>query len=228
MQIEAFHDPTTSTLSYVAWDRDARAGVLIDPVCDYAPASARLSTRSAEAIARFLDAERIELHYVLDTHVHADHVTAMPFFRSRFGARTVIGGEIARVQRRFAEFLQLGDDFPTDGRQFDQLVGDGERLEAGPLTLECLHTPGHTPACMTYRIGDALFVGDTLFQPDYGTARCDFPGGSAGSLFDSIARLYDLPETLRVFTGHDYRPGGRPVGYTQPAGCSSRRVCRTA
>jgi glyoxylase-like metal-dependent hydrolase (beta-lactamase superfamily II) len=151
---------------------------------------------------------------VLDTHAHADHFSAMPYFKERFGAKTVIGADIVKVQRVFRDLFNLGDDFPCDGRQFDLLLQDGETLDIGPLELQALHTPGHTPACMSYRIEDSLFVGDALFQPDYGTARCDFPGGSAEELYASIHELYTrLPEDTRVFTCHDYQPGGRKVAF---------------
>ncbi len=219
MKIEAFHDPRTATLTYLAFDPCERVGVLIDPVLDFDAASGRRSTCSAEPIARFLEREEIELAYVLDTHAHADHVTAMPFFRDRFDAQTGIGREIVAVQRAFAQVFDLEERLATDGRQFDQLLGDGDQLDCGPFQIDAIHTPGHTPACMTYRIGDALFVGDTLFQPDYGTARCDFPGGSAGQLWDSIQRLYgELPPTTRVFTCHDYQPGGRALAYESTLG----------
>jgi len=137
----------------------------------------------------------------------------MQFFRQRYGAQTVIGAQITQVQQRFRDLYNLGSTFPVDGSQFDRLIGEGESLTIGSLHLTALHTPGHTPACMTYQIGDALFVGDTLFQPDYGTARCDFPGGSAAALYDSIQRFYAPPNTTRIFTCHDYQPGGRPVQY---------------
>jgi glyoxylase-like metal-dependent hydrolase (beta-lactamase superfamily II) len=159
---------------------------------------------------------------VLDTHAHADHLTGMPFFRERYGARTAIGAEIRQVQAIFRDIFHLGDGFPVDGSQFDVLLQEGDALEAGPFRVEPFHTPGHTPACMSYRIGDALFVGDCLFMPDYGTARCDFPGGSADALYDSIQRLYSLPESTRVFTCHDYRPGGRPLRFESTIGEQKR------
>jgi glyoxylase-like metal-dependent hydrolase (beta-lactamase superfamily II) len=223
MKVQHFFDESTATLSYVVWDEDARVAILIDSLLDLDPKSGRTSTRSCEAVARFLDARRLSLPLVLDTHAHADHLTGMPFFRERYGARTGIGAEIRQVQAIFRRIFNLGDTFRVDGSQFDLLLGEGDALDAGPLRVEAFHTPGHTPACMSYRIGDALFVGDTLFMPDYGTARCDFPGGSAEGLYDSIQRLYALPEATRVFTCHDYRPGGRPLRFESTIGEQKRK-----
>lgn len=214
MKIKAFFEPRTATVSYVAYDEVERVGVVIDPVLDFDPASGRIGTASADQISRFLDEEGIRIPFVLDTHAHADHFSAMPYFVERYGAKTVIGQEIVAVQRVFRDLFHLGDALKVDGRQFDLLLGDGQKLDVGPFEIEALHTPGHTPACLSYRIEDALFVGDTLFQPDYGTARCDFPGGSAEQLYASIRRLYEtLPEDTRVFTCHDYQPGGRPLAF---------------
>ena len=214
MRIKAFFDARTYTLSYVAYDEAERVGVVIDSVLDFDPASGRLWTESAEAIAEFLVREEITIPFVLDTHAHADHLSAMPFFKKKFGARSVMGARVGRVQEVFRDLFDLGDDFAVDGRQFDILMNDGEKLDVGPFEIEALHPPGHPPACLTYRIEDALFVGDALFQPDYGTARCDFPGGSAEELYASIQRLYQtFPGETRVFTCHDYQPGGRALEY---------------
>jgi glyoxylase-like metal-dependent hydrolase (beta-lactamase superfamily II) len=214
MKLQTFFEPLTSTITYVPYDEVERVGVVIDSVLDFDPASGRTSTESADAVAKFLDGEGIRVPYVLDTHAHADHFSAMPYFKQRYGAKTVIGAEIVQVQRVFRDLFNLGDDLPTDGRPFDVLLQDGDRLDVGPFELEALHTPGHTPACMSYRVEDALFVGDTLFQPDYGTARCDFPGGSAEELYASISRLYrTLPDDTRILTCHDYQPGGRDVAF---------------
>jgi glyoxylase-like metal-dependent hydrolase (beta-lactamase superfamily II) len=222
VKVQHFFDEATATLSYVVWDEDTRIAVLIDSVLDFDPKSGRTNTRSCQAIAGFLDERRLSLRFVLDTHAHADHLTAMPFFQERFGARTGIGAEIRQVQAIFRKTFNLGDVFRTDGSQFDVLLGEGDVLEVGPLRVEAFHTPGHTPACMSYRIGNDLFVGDCLFMPDYGTARCDFPGGSAETLYDSIQRLYALPDATRVFTGHDYRPGGRPLRFESTIGEQKR------
>ena len=214
MKIQEFFDPRTSSLTYVTYDEAERLGVVIDSVLDFDPASGRTWTESADRVSRFLDEEHISVPYVLDTHAHADHFSAMPYFKERFGAKSVIGADIVKVQRAFRDVFNLGDDFPCDGRQFDLLLKDGDTLAIGPLEVEALHTPGHTPACMSYRIQDALFVGDLLFQPDYGTARCDFPGGSAEELYASTQRLYSgLPDKTRTFTCHDYQPGGREVAF---------------
>ncbi len=219
MQIQHFFDPRTSTLTYVVFDAEDRVGIVIDSVLDFDPASGRTWTESADAVSAFLDDRGLRVPYVLDTHAHADHITGIPYFKARYGARSVIGARISMVQQVFREIFNLGDSLPTDGRPFDVLLADGEKLDIGPFEIEALHTPGHTPACMTYRIGDALFVGDTLFQPDYGTARCDFPGGSADELYTSISRLYrTLPPETRVFTCHDYRPGGRPMQFESTLG----------
>lgn len=211
MRIQHFFDEATGTLSYVV--HADRTGVVIDPVRDYDPKSGRVSWASAEKIAAYLARERLSIPYVIDTHAHADHLTAIPFFRERFGARSVTGARVGEVQRAFRDVFNLGDAFPVDGRQFDVLVEEDERLGFGSLEVEALHTPGHTPAHMSWKIGDAVFVGDTLFMPDYGSARCDFPGGSAAELYDSIQRLYAMPGETRLFMCHDYMPGGRPLAF---------------
>jgi glyoxylase-like metal-dependent hydrolase (beta-lactamase superfamily II) len=211
MNIQHFFDPVTSTLTYVV--HDAKTGIVIDPVLDYDPKSARTSTRSAAAVAKYIDEKNLAIPYVIDTHAHADHLTAMPFFKKRYGARTVTGNRVGEVQRSFRDLYNLGPDFPVDGRQFDILLDEGQELEVGSFPVHAMHTPGHTPAHMSWQIEDALFVGDSLFMPDYGTARCDFPGGSAEQLFDSIQRIYALPATTRLFMCHDYQPGGRELRF---------------
>ncbi len=214
MKVQSFFDPRTSTLSHVVFDEAERIGVVIDPVLDFDAARGRVWTESAETLARFLDQENLRVPFVLDTHVHADHLSALSYFKERFGSRTVIGADTTRVQRFFADFYNLGEDLPVDGRPFDVLLHDAETLYVGPFAVKALHTPGHTPACMSYWIGDSLFVGDTLLQPDYGTARCDFPGGSADQLYSSIRNLFEsIPDETRIFTCHDYQPGGRAVAF---------------
>jgi glyoxylase-like metal-dependent hydrolase (beta-lactamase superfamily II) len=211
MEIQHFFDQATSTLTYVVHDR--KTGVVIDPVLDYDPKSARTSVGSPEAVAKYIAGKNLSIPYVIDTHAHADHLTAMPFFKKRFGARTVTGSRVGEVQRIFRDIYNLGADFPVDGRQFDLLLDEGQELEAGSFRVRAMHTPGHTPAHMSWQIEDALFVGDTLFMHDYGTARCDFPGGSAEQLFDAIQRIYALPESTRLFMCHDYQPGGRELRF---------------
>jgi glyoxylase-like metal-dependent hydrolase (beta-lactamase superfamily II) len=209
MDIHPFFDEATSTLTYVV--HDGGHAVVIDPVRDFDPRNARTSWASAQAVAGYLDERRLVVDYVIDTHAHADHMTGLPFFVERYGARTVTGSKIGAIQRIFRDVYDLGPDFPVDGRQFDVLLDEGDRLELGSLTVRALHTPGHTPAHMSWQVGDAVFLGDTLFAPDYGTARCDFPGGSAEQLWDSIQRLYAMPDGTRLYLCHDYRPNGRPV-----------------
>jgi glyoxylase-like metal-dependent hydrolase (beta-lactamase superfamily II) len=211
MKIEHFFDEHTWTLSYVV--HDGRVGVVIDPVRDYDPRSGRTSWASSEKIAACIDRERLQIPYVIDTHAHADHMTGLPFFKERYGAKSVTGARIGEVQSTFRDVYNLGADFPVDGRQFDVLLDEGKRLGFGSLEIEAMHTPGHTPAHMSWRVADALFLGDTLFMPDYGSARCDFPGGSAAVLYDSIQRIYALPDDTRLFACHDYMPGGRPLAY---------------
>jgi glyoxylase-like metal-dependent hydrolase (beta-lactamase superfamily II) len=211
MEIQHFFDPATSTLTYVV--HDAATGVVIDPVLDYDPKSARTSTRSAETVARYIDERGLSIPYVIDTHAHADHLSAIPYFKKRYGARTVTGSRMGLVQQAFRDIYNLGAGFPVDGRQFNLLLEEGQELDVGTFRVRAMHTPGHTPAHMSWQVGDALFVGDTLFMPDYGTARCDFPGGSAEQLFDSIQRIYSLPENTRLFMCHDYQPGGRELRF---------------
>jgi glyoxylase-like metal-dependent hydrolase (beta-lactamase superfamily II) len=220
MNIQHFFDEHTGTLSYVV--HDGRTGVVIDPVRDYDAKAGRTSWRSCEAVAAYADREGLAIPYVIDTHAHADHLTGLPFFRERYGAKTVTGARIGEIQATFRDFYHLEPDFPVDGSQFDVLIDEGKRLAAGTLEVEALHTPGHTPAHMSWRIGDAVFVGDTLFMPDYGSARCDFPGGSAAILYDSIQRLYALPDATRLFVCHDYQPGGRPLAYETTVGEQKR------
>ena len=220
VEIEAFFEPETGTLTYVV--HDGHSGIVIDPVRDYDPRSSRTAWTSAEKVAAYVDRKRLAIPYVIDTHAHADHLTALPFFRERYGARTVTGARVGEIQRTFRDFYGLPDSFPVDGSQFDVLIDEGETLHAGSFDVDALHTPGHTPAHMSWRIGDAVFVGDTLFMPDYGSARCDFPGGSAAILYASIQRLYALPDEIRLFVCHDYQPGGRPLAYQTTVGEQKR------
>jgi glyoxylase-like metal-dependent hydrolase (beta-lactamase superfamily II)/rhodanese-related sulfurtransferase len=212
MEIKAFFDPDTFTLSYVVFDPASRDALVIDPVLDYDVLASQTSTRSLERLAGFIRRRELRVHYSLETHAHADHLSGSQWLKARFGATIAIGERIREVQETFCETLDL-PHVAVDGSQFDQLLTDGEILTCGTLQVETIATPGHTPACVTYRIGDALFTGDALFMHDYGTGRCDFPRGSAEALYDSITRLYALPDEMRVFPGHDYQPGGREVAW---------------
>ena len=201
-------DPATHTISYLVSDPSTGAAVLIDPVLDYDAASARTSTASVDRLLDMVRERSLKLERVLETHAHADHLTGAHEIKARTGAPVGIGRHITAVQKTFAPLFEASDVSP-DGVVFDALYADGDRFSIGSLEVEVIHTPGHTPACVSYRIGDAVFVGDTLFMPDYGTARCDFPGGDARTLYRSIHKLLALPDDTRIFVGHDYLPEGR-------------------
>lgn len=221
MKIETFFDPTTFTLTYVVFDPQTRDAVVIDPVLDYDVLASRTSTESLARVESFIDANALTVHYVLETHAHADHLSGSQHLKERFHARVAIGAAIRDVQKVFAGVFDLGSDFATDGSQFDRLLADGESLEAGALRIRVIATPGHTPACVTYAIEDAVFTGDALFIEDYGTGRCDFPSGSADALYTSVhERLYSLPDATRVFVGHDYQPLGRALRFETTIGAS--------
>ena len=207
--VRSFFDPATRTISHVAWDAGTRAAAIIDGVLDYDDAAGRIGHASADAIARFIDANGLRVEWIIDTHVHADHLSASAYLRERLGGRVAIGAGVREAQARFAQLFDLGAEFATDGSQFDHLFEDGERYRLGEIEAVGMHTPGHTPACMSHLIGDALFVGDTLFSPDYGSARCDFPGGDAHALYRSSRRLFALPADTRMFLCHDYPVPGR-------------------
>ncbi len=208
MDIQAFHDPRTDTITYLV--SEGRDALVIDPVLDYDPVGSKVWTESVETLVERIESQDLELHYILETHVHADHLSGAQRLRARYPkAQLAIGARVTEVQSVFGPYFGLGPDFPSDGRQFDRLLKDGERFGAGALQVQAIATPGHTPACLSYLIGDAVFTGDALFMPDQGTGRCDFPRGSAADLHDSISRIYALPPETRVFVGHDYRAGGR-------------------
>ena len=204
-----FFDPATYTYSYVVIDPASQHCAIIDSVLDYDAASGRTSHASAERIIAFVRARDLHVEWLLETHVHADHLSAAPFLKRELGGQLAIGENIRVVQNTFGKLFNAGSEFATDGSQFDRLLRDGDEFRIGELRGRALHTPGHTPACMTYLIGDAGFVGDTLFMPDYGTARCDFPGGDAHVLFQSIQKLFALPDDTRLFMCHDYKAPGR-------------------
>jgi glyoxylase-like metal-dependent hydrolase (beta-lactamase superfamily II) len=213
MEIHAFADEgRTWTVTYVVYDPASKDAVIIDPILDLDTTPWRTSTDSVNQVVEFVENKQLRVHWILDTHVHADHISGAAVLKKRLNAPMAIGSKIRRVQEVFKGTFNLPADFPTDGSQFDRLLDDSDVLQAGSLSVKVLSTPGHTPACCTYQIGDALFTGDVLFMPDIGVARCDFPDGSARDLYRSVKRLYDFPHETRVFVGHDY-PNGRPFQY---------------
>lgn len=207
--IEPFFDPATFTYSYVVSDLETRQCAVIDSVLDYDPASGRTSHATAQRLVDYVREQDLKVQWLLETHVHADHLSAAPYLKQQLGGKLAIGDRITIVQDTFGKLFNAGTEFATDGRQFDHLFHDGDTFQVGNIQARAIHTPGHTPACMTYVIGDAAFVGDTLFMPDYGTARCDFPGGNARTLYQSIQKLFTLPGETRVFMCHDYKAPGR-------------------
>ncbi len=207
-QIQAFFDDATNTVTYLVSDPVTRQAAVIDPVLDYDHRSGKVSTASADQVLAAAAAQALEVAWILETHAHADHLSAAPYLKARTGARVAIGEHICDVQTIFRPVFNL-DDVSGDGVEFDRLLRDGDTFTIGDLKVDVLHTPGHTPACVSYRIGDAVFVGDTLFMPDYGTARADFPGGSAHTLYQSIQKLLALPPATRLFMCHDYKAPGR-------------------
>lgn len=211
--VQSFFDPSTWTVSYVVYDKPGTACAVIDSVLDYDPKSGRTRTTSADTLVAFVHENRLKVEWILETHAHADHLSAAHYLRERLGGKIAIGAAISEVQRAFKGIFHLEPEFQTDGRQFDRLLHDGETFAIGGLAVDALSVPGHTPACMAYHVGDAVFVGDTLFMPDVGTARCDFPGGNAHSLYRSIRRLLSLPAETRLFMCHDYPPAGRQAAW---------------
>ena len=209
--VKAFYDSATFTVSYVVSDPKTRSAAIIDSVLDYDPHAGRTSTTSADALVTWVKEQGLTIDWILETHVHADHVTAAPYLKEKLGGRIAIGQHVKTVQTTFKSIFNTEAEFATDGRQFDHLFTDDEEFRIGTIQAKAIHTPGHTPACVTYHIGDAVFVGDTLFMPDFGTARCDFPGGCAATLYQSIRKILSLPPETRMFLCHDYQPGGREV-----------------
>ena len=207
--VNAFFDSATNTVSYVVQEPDGRACAIIDSVLDYDQAAGRTDTTSADNIIAFVRQHDLQVAWILESHVHADHLSAAPYLQEALGGKIGIGDQITVVQDTFGKIFNEGTAFQRDGSQFDGLFQDGDSIHIGQMRADIMHTPGHTPACLTYVIGDAAFVGDTLFMPDFGTARCDFPGGSADDLFHSIQRILSLPDETRVFVGHDYKAPGR-------------------
>ncbi len=207
--VKAFFDEATYTVSYVVSDPTSGSCAIVDSVLDYDPASGRTNTASADELLEYIAASRFEVEWILETHVHADHLSAAPYLQGKVGGRIAIGNDITAVQSVFGKLFNAGPEFARDGSQFDTLFADGDEFQIGNVKAQAMHTPGHTPACMTYVIGDAAFVGDTLFMPDFGTARTDFPGGDARQLYRSIKRVLALPPQTRLFMCHDYKAPGR-------------------
>lgn len=207
--VQGFFDEATNTITYVVVEPHGKACAVIDSVLDFDYASGRTDTRSADRVISYIQEHGLDLQWILETHVHADHLSAAPYIQERLGGKIGIGDQITVVQNTFGKIFNEGTRFQRDGSQFDRLFREGDAFHIGQMRGEVLHTPGHTPACLTYVIEDAAFVGDTLFMPDFGTARCDFPGGSAETLFDSVQKIMALPDETRIFVGHDYKAPGR-------------------
>lgn len=209
IDIVPFFDQPTATWSYLIADPGTRQAAIVDPVLDFDAAAGRTGRASADRLLQAVQERSLDVAWILETHAHADHLTAAAYLKAQLGAAIVIGAGICKVQQTFVRVFNLGDGFAVDGSQFDRLVGDGDTLPLGDATIRVLGTPGHTNDSVSYLVGDAVFVGDTLFQPDVGSARCDFPGGDAATLYESVHRLYALGDTTRVFVCHDYPPAGR-------------------
>ncbi|PCI60881.1 MAG: MBL fold metallo-hydrolase [Gammaproteobacteria bacterium] len=205
LTITPFFEEQTFTVCYVVADKKNKQCAIIDPVLDFDFSSATIATTFADKIITFINEQQWQCQWILETHAHADHLTAAPYLQENLGGKIVIGAEITQVQKTFKTVFNFGHHFKVNGLQFDKLVDENDSLALGDLTITVLHTPGHTPACVTYLIEDAAFMGDTLFMPDYGTARCDFPGGDAETLYQSIQKIFQLPDETRLFTGHDYK-----------------------
>ena len=208
-EIASFFDPATYTVTYVAHDPATREAAIIDSVLDFDPASGRTSTASADAVIDYVTSHNLKVTWLLETHAHADHFSAAPYLQEKLGGKIAIGADIVTVQTVFGKLFNAGTEFERDGSQFDDLFKDGDTFTIGALPVTVMHVPGHTPACIAYVVGEAVFVGDTMFMPDYGTARADFPGGDARTLFRSLRRILSLPAETRLFMCHDYLPKGR-------------------
>jgi glyoxylase-like metal-dependent hydrolase (beta-lactamase superfamily II) len=206
--VQAFHDEATFTVTYVVTDPGTSKAAIVDPVHDFDAASGRISTSSADAVIDYVRQQNLDVDWILETHVHADHLSGAPYLQEQLGGKVAIGAQVGSVQETFRRIFNL-EDLATDGSQFDRLFDDGDSFSVGDIAARVIATPGHTPACVTYVIGDSAYVGDTLFMPDFGTARTDFPGGSAAQLYDSIQRILSLPDATRLFMCHDYKAAGR-------------------
>lgn len=211
--VKGFFDQDTWTVTYVVYENPGSPCVIIDSVLGYDPKSGRTNTKMADEVIQFVTENALKAQWILETHAHADHVTAAPYLKSKLGGQIAIGDHISVVQDVFKGIFNLESTFATDGSQFDRLLKDGETIDFGKLKLKAIFVPGHTPACMAYQIGDAIFVGDTMFMPDVGTARCDFPGGNASVLFQSMKKILSNPPETRLFMCHDYPPNNRPIQF---------------
>jgi glyoxylase-like metal-dependent hydrolase (beta-lactamase superfamily II) len=218
--VKEFFDTATWTLTYVVFDPATKDAIIIDPVWDYDQASSKMSTASIDRVLVFIQTNHLKVHLILETHAHADHVSGSQILKQKIsGVKVGIGARITEVQKVFKSVFNLDPNFRTDGSQFDLLLEEGKSLTAGSLAIQTIYTPGHTPACATYVLGDAVFTGDALFMPDYGTGRCDFPAGSAGDLYTSVhEKIYNLPDHFRVFVGHDYQPNNRELAFETTIG----------
>jgi glyoxylase-like metal-dependent hydrolase (beta-lactamase superfamily II) len=212
-QVHGIFDPATWTVTYVVYEKPGSACAIIDSVLDYDPKSGRTSHASADKVIEFVKTHQLQVEWILETHAHADHLSAAPYLKQQLGGKTGIGDHITGVQKVFKGIFNLESSFKLDGSQFDHLFKDGEGIHIGNLSGHILYVPGHTPACVAYQFGDAVFVGDTMFMPDVGTARCDFPGGNAQTLFASVKKILSLPLQTRLFMCHDYPPNDRPVKF---------------
>ncbi len=239
-EVKAFFDPESNTISYVVRDPASLACAVVDSVMEFDYAAGRLTHSSADSIIAHIRAEGLELEWIIETHVHADHLSGAPYIQEKLGGRIGIGEHIVTVQETFGKIFNEGTEFERDGSQFDRLFTDGDSYTVGEMPCFVLHTPGHTPACNVHIMGDAVFAGDTIFMPDGGSARADFPGGDAGQLYDSITRVLSLPEEMRLFVCHDYGPDGREIAWETTigeerarnihvgSGDHARRICRDA
>jgi len=217
-EVKGFFDPQTNTISYVVKDPNSKACAVVDSVMDIDYAAGRITFEHADEIIDYVRQNDLQVEWLIETHVHADHLSAAPYIQEKLGGKIGIGDKITVVQETFGKVFNEGTEFQRDGSQFDRLFSEGDTYEIGTMSAFVMHTPGHTPACMTHVIGDAAFVGDTLFMPDGGSARADFPGGDAGTLYDSIQKLLALPDDMRLFMCHDYAPGGREIKWETTVG----------
>ena len=216
--VKAFFDHGTWTFTYVVYEKPHTPCVVIDSVLNYDPKSGRTKTKSADEVIAFVKEQGLTVDWILETHAHADHLSAAPYIQKYLGGKIAIGSHIQDVQKVFKGIFNLESEFPTNGSQFDYLIEEGQDIYAGNLTIHPLFVPGHTPACMAYAIGNAIFVGDTIFMPDVGTARCDFPGGNAKTLYQSVQKILSYPDDTRLFMCHDYPPTDRPIAYETTVG----------